>query len=319
MEYFYSILIPAFKAKYLSATINSCLCQSYSNFEIIIVDDASPEDILGVVKSFNDERIHYYRNKANCGAVNVVDNWNICLDYANGDYVICMGDDDLLASCCLEDYNSIINKYPGLNVYHTRTLLIDDSSKVWQIQEQRPEYETGYSLWWHRWNGRGRQYMGDFLFLRQHLIDVGGFYKLPLAWASDDISTVRAALPKGIANVSRPGFMYRQSPITISMSASEQIKAEAACLEKDWYHEKLLIAKPDNDVDTLLVTLLKNEIDLHFKDKIFQSFLIDIYNHPFRFYFWYKNNCRFSISKSSIIFAFCKSMLRSFVRKCLFR
>ena len=130
MEYFYSILIPAFKAKYLSATINSCLCQSYSNFEIIIVDDASPEDILGVVKSFNDERIHYYRNKANCGAVNVVDNWNICLDYANGDYVICMGDDDLLASCCLEDYNSIINKYPGLNVYHTRTLLIDDSSNA---------------------------------------------------------------------------------------------------------------------------------------------------------------------------------------------
>ena len=71
-----------------------------------------------VVKSFTNARIRYYVNEKNCGAENVVDNWNICLGYARGDYVICMGDDDKLLSTCLKEYAKLIERYPGLGVYH---------------------------------------------------------------------------------------------------------------------------------------------------------------------------------------------------------
>ena len=64
----FSVLIPAFKAKYLRECIDSILNQSYSRLEVIIVNDASPEDLDSIVQGYNDERIKYYVNENNFGA-----------------------------------------------------------------------------------------------------------------------------------------------------------------------------------------------------------------------------------------------------------
>lgn len=309
MQIKFSILIPAYKAKYLREAIASVLVQTYTNLELIVVDDCSPEMLKPVVDAFDDPRIYYYRNKNNCGAIDVVDNWNICLKHAQGDYVICMGDDDKLTPTCLADYIEIINKYPGLNVYHTRTVLIDEKSDVWNIQESRPEFESGFSLWWHRWNGRGRQYIGDFLYDRIKLLEQGGFFKLPLAWASDDITAVRAALKTGIANTSRPGFCYRDNRLTISNSASERLKAVSTSLEKQWYKEVLCKASPKEDTDVLLSSFLKRDLDDHFKYRFILCFQNDIRNNPFRFVYWYKRRKMYQLSKHTILFIFMRALL----------
>ena len=112
----FSIVIPAYKSKYLGEAIESCLSQTYKHFEIVIVDDASPEDLNNIICQYDDPRIRSYRNDKNCGAIDVVDNWNICLSYASGDYVICMGDDDKLLPNCLEEYRKLIEKYPNIKV-----------------------------------------------------------------------------------------------------------------------------------------------------------------------------------------------------------
>ena len=88
MEPKISILIPAFKIAYLRKCLDSICKQSYNNWEVVVVDDCSPEDIKSIVFGYNDNRIFYYRNEHNYGAVNVVDNWNKCLEYATGDYCI---------------------------------------------------------------------------------------------------------------------------------------------------------------------------------------------------------------------------------------
>ena len=90
----FTIGIPAYKSTFLKECIDSILAQDYSNFELIIVNDASPEDIDSIVSSYNDKRIRYYKNERNFGAEHVVDNWNKCLAYATGDYFVLMGDDD---------------------------------------------------------------------------------------------------------------------------------------------------------------------------------------------------------------------------------
>ena len=99
----FSITIPAFKARFLKECIESILVQTYDNYELIIVNDASPEDLDSIVSSFEDSRIRYYKNEIGFGGYNVVLNWNKCLDYCTGDYMICMGDDDKLLPCCLEE------------------------------------------------------------------------------------------------------------------------------------------------------------------------------------------------------------------------
>ena len=53
----FSITIPAYKSKYLKEAIDSCLLQSYTNFELIIVDDASPENLHEIVSQYHDKRI----------------------------------------------------------------------------------------------------------------------------------------------------------------------------------------------------------------------------------------------------------------------
>ena len=80
----FSIAIPAYKGVFFNECLNSLLQQTYSDFEIIIVDDASPDNLFQIVENNQDIRIQYYKNETNIGAENVVDNWNRCLQYAKG-------------------------------------------------------------------------------------------------------------------------------------------------------------------------------------------------------------------------------------------
>lgn len=81
MEPFISVTIPAYKRVYLKECIDSVLAQTYTNFEVIIVDDASPQQLHEIVEQYNDPRIRYYKNEIGYGARNVVGNWNKCLEY----------------------------------------------------------------------------------------------------------------------------------------------------------------------------------------------------------------------------------------------
>ena len=233
----FTVIIPTYKAQYLKKAIESVVAQTIEDWELIIVDDCSPEDIQGVVSSFpSDPRIHYYRNEQNCGAINVVDNWNICLGHASGDYVICIGDDDCLKPNCLETYQKLIERYPTMNVYHCQTEIIDENDQVIDIQEPRPEWESALAMLWHRWDHRNKQFIGDFCYRTSYLKQVGGFYRLPLAWGSDDITALRAAKGLGIANTQAIGFQYRENSHTITSSAANaRIKIEALVAQHQWF------------------------------------------------------------------------------------
>ena len=232
----FSITIPAYKSSFLREAIESVTAQAYRYWELVVVDDCSPEDLANIVKPYlEDKRISYYRNNRNCGAEHVVDNWNICLQHCTGDYVICMGDDDRLLPCCLEEYAKLIEEHPGLNVYHAWTQIIDEQGEVTSLQEPRPEWESALSLLWNRWASRNKQFIGDFCYLTSHLKQANGYYKLPLAWGSDDITAARAAQDKGIANMQCFGFQYRVNSQTITSSAQHaRMKLKATLGYYEW-------------------------------------------------------------------------------------
>jgi glycosyltransferase involved in cell wall biosynthesis len=233
----FSITIPAYKARFLDEAIKSVIAQTYQDWQLVIVDDCSPEDLKGIVEPYlADSRVEYYRNEKNCGAVDVVDNWNICLSHCTGDYVICMGDDDRLLPCCLKEYKMLIEKYPELNVYHCRTEIIDESGNVTGTQEERPERESALSMLWNRWDHRNKQFIGDFCYNATYLKSVEGYHKMPLAWGSDDITALKAAKERGIANTLTPCFQYRENSQTITSSAANaKIKIEAFIAQHRWY------------------------------------------------------------------------------------
>jgi teichuronic acid biosynthesis glycosyltransferase TuaG len=97
-----SIIMPMYNAeKYVSETISSIICQTYENWELIIVDDCSTDNSFFVAESFgkNDYRIHLYRNNKNLGAAETR-NKGIC--YVKGDFLAFMDADDVWLSTKLE-------------------------------------------------------------------------------------------------------------------------------------------------------------------------------------------------------------------------
>lgn len=255
----FSITIPAYKQKYLYEAIESCLAQTYKDFELIIVDDASPEDLKSVVDRCQDSRIRYYRNEKNCGAMNVVDNWNICLGYAKGDYVICMGDDDRLLPNCLEEYSKLIEKYPDLDIYHGMTEIIDENGNVTNMQEARPEREGMYSMISGRLRNSRLQYIGDWLFKRTVLEQLNGYVNMPMAWGSDDLTAYTIAKNKGVANTQRPVFQYRISSLTISNSGHYREKAK---IQFDVLNQvESLLRKGEGKVDGIEDVFRKSMLD----------------------------------------------------------
>jgi len=87
-----SVIIPAYNAaKYIKNTVESVLKQTYQNFEIIIVDDASSDNTVEVVNSIKDERIKLIRHARNQGPGAAR---NTALDAAKGEYVTFLDSDD---------------------------------------------------------------------------------------------------------------------------------------------------------------------------------------------------------------------------------
>lgn len=101
-----SILLPTYKGSdVVEETIKSILSQSFTNYEIIVSEDASGDkDIEKVIKSFNDPRIKFFCNKKNLGYPG---NLEAARSHAAGDIIFLMGQDDILAEDTLKDtYNA---------------------------------------------------------------------------------------------------------------------------------------------------------------------------------------------------------------------
>lgn len=90
----FSVLLPTKnRLELLKSAIWSVREQNYDNWEIIVADNCSQEDIKGYLDSLNDERIIYTRSDV---PLSVTDNWNKSLVPATGDYIVMIGDDDAL-------------------------------------------------------------------------------------------------------------------------------------------------------------------------------------------------------------------------------
>lgn len=108
MKELVSIITPTYNcSKFIGATIESVLSQTYKNFEMIIVDDASTDDTESVVKSYKDRRIKYIKLKTNSGPAVAR---NTAMEEAKGKYMAFLDSDDLWVPSKLEKQIKFIKK-----------------------------------------------------------------------------------------------------------------------------------------------------------------------------------------------------------------
>lgn len=97
-----SICIPTYNAsKHLTECLDSVIAQTFTDFEVIVVDNQSSDETLDIVKSYsvNDSRFRISVNEQNIGAIN---NFNRCAELAKGEWIKYVHADDLIAPDCLE-------------------------------------------------------------------------------------------------------------------------------------------------------------------------------------------------------------------------
>lgn len=88
-----SIIMPNYNSeKYVKDTINSVLAQTYTNWQLIFIDDCSTDDSISIVKLFNDERIKILTTSKNSGAATAR---NVGIECARGKYISFLDSDDL--------------------------------------------------------------------------------------------------------------------------------------------------------------------------------------------------------------------------------
>ena len=98
-------------ANLISETIQSVLDQTYSNWELIIVDDGSKDNSVEVIKEFcaKDSRVHLYQHE---GGVNkgLAETVKLGIQKASGEWIAFLESDDIFEPNCLEEKVKILNK-----------------------------------------------------------------------------------------------------------------------------------------------------------------------------------------------------------------
>ncbi|WP_341526185.1 glycosyltransferase [Nostoc sp. UHCC 0302] len=121
-----SVIIPAYNAMaYLPETLTSVLQQTFTNFEILIINDGSTDNIVQWSNQLLDQRVQLISQ--NKQGVSVARNTGIT--YATGEYIAFLDADDLWKSTKLEKQVNYLEAHPEIGFLHTGMVLIDQYGK----------------------------------------------------------------------------------------------------------------------------------------------------------------------------------------------
>lgn len=185
------------KAAYISESIKSVLDQTYENFELIIVDDASTDSSVNIIKEFADRRIKLEGLTVNKGA-----NYcrNIGINKATGDYLMFLDADDLLNRACLQRrVKQALNHQEfqllvfSMGVFHRK---VGDDKRRWDPVSKNPlrdflAHKLPWSILQPFWK-------------REFLLDLNGFDESMSRLQDVDLNT-RALFRKDLKLVQLPG------------------------------------------------------------------------------------------------------------------
>lgn len=213
-----TIAIPAYKTEFLSESIGSALGQSYTNVEIIVVDDCSPNDVKSVIDGFSDERLTYYRNEINVGSKDPSRNWQICLNLAKGDYICILCDDDFYGPEFIWELIKLTKVYPSCFAFRSGLSEVDEYGRVNRNYPLAPEHECVEEYILHYFCRNNHQTMSEWMMKTSSLKAIGGFVACPMAWGADCSTVYHIAKQGGVVTSPCHQAFFRYSHINISGS-----------------------------------------------------------------------------------------------------
>jgi len=145
-----SVLLPVYNAqRYLTDAVNSILYQTYTDFELIIVDDASQDNSWSILQRISNmaPRIQLHRNEKNLGLARTL---NIGLTLARGRYIARMDADDIALPQRLKKQVTYLENHPQTGLLGTNIRYIDTKNQF--LVPHKPKHESPESPVVIRWH-----------------------------------------------------------------------------------------------------------------------------------------------------------------------
>ncbi|MGB6298580.1 MAG: glycosyltransferase [Rivularia sp. (in: cyanobacteria)] len=226
-----SIIIPVYNGeKTIKETIESVLKQTFTNFELIIINASSIDATLSIISQIQDERIKIFTYPK----ANVAVNRNRGINYATGNYISFLDADDLWTPDKLESQWQALQKNPQAGVAYSWTDYIDESSKFLKSGRRVKANGDAFSkllLFNFLENG------SNPLIRKQALEKVGNFDESLTAVQDGDMWLRLAAHYKFVC-VENPQILYRTSANSMSTNVKRLEVASLQVIERAFSYPK---------------------------------------------------------------------------------
>jgi glycosyltransferase involved in cell wall biosynthesis len=140
-----TVAIPTYnRACYIREAIESVLSQSFADFSLVIIDNASIDETPTVVGSITDPRIAYVRNNENVG---MIGNWNRAVELCHSQYLNILGDDDKMLPGFLARSVDVLDQFPTVGFTFSHCNKVDAEGrflKLWGYDFPPLGFLTGH-------------------------------------------------------------------------------------------------------------------------------------------------------------------------------
>ena len=237
MSHSIAIVIPAYKATFLSAALDSIAAQTCKDFTLYVGDDCSPEPIDRIVEAYRDKiNMVYQRFDSNMGGKDLVAQWERCIAMSQEEpYIWLFSDDDVMEPNCVKELLRQIDRTNGAyDLYHFDVDRIDERGRFFSRKQDYPTVLTAYQFYRGKNAGRFSSFAVDNVFSRR-IYERHGFVKFDLAWGSDVATWIVFSREKGICTIPNAKVKWRESSQNITpdnsrLIAERKLKAELAFL-----------------------------------------------------------------------------------------
>lgn len=132
-----SVILPAYNCeKFIGKAIQSVLQQTFTDFELIIINDGSTDNTESIIHEFDDQRIVYFRNSNNQGLVYTL---NTAVSHANGKYIARMDADDICLRERLAKQKTFLDQNEDITVVASIIEFINEQEEktgIWELDRQ---------------------------------------------------------------------------------------------------------------------------------------------------------------------------------------
>lgn len=207
----FSVIIPLYnKASYIEKALKSVLAQTYTDYEIIIVDDGSTDNGLEVVQQFNGSTIQQFNviTQQNSG-VSIARNNGV--KAAIGEYVAFLDADDWWKPTFLEEMNNLVEKYPSAGIYGSSYYKVKNGRNIPANIGVEKDFESGEidyfkvyakTMWMPLWTGA--------VVMPKHIFELENGFKSSLKLGEDFDLWVRIANKYPVVFLNKQLAYYNQ-------------------------------------------------------------------------------------------------------------